>query len=78
MQGLNIEHKSFNSKEEFKFECKVRSGGGYKLVQVLYVSPKVTVTVYTGSHVTYLRTKIERAIILKVNTNPANTRVSQK
>ena len=69
----SFKHKSFNSKgEEFKFECKVRGGGGYKLVQVLYVSPRVTVTVWTGSHVTYLRTKIERAVILKVNNNPAN------
>ena len=55
----SFKHKSFNSKEEFEFECKVRGGGGYKLVQVLYVSPRFTVTVWTGSHVTYLRTKIE-------------------
>ena len=60
----SFKHKSLNSKEEvFKFECKVRGGGGYKLVQVLYVSPRVTVTVWTGSHVKYLRTKIEQAII---------------
>ena len=42
----SLKHKSFNSKEaEFKLTCKVRGGGGNNLVQVLYVSPSVTVTV---------------------------------
>ena len=41
-----FKHKSFNSKEaKFKVACKIRRGGGYQLVQVLYSSPRVTVTV---------------------------------
>ena len=37
--------KLFNSKEaEFKLACKVRGGGGFQLVQVLYSSLRVTVT----------------------------------
>ena len=40
-----FKHKSFNSKEsEFKVICKIRDGGGYQLAQVLYCSPRVTVT----------------------------------
>ena len=41
-----FKHKSFNSKEaEFKVMCKICGGRGYQLVQVLYSSPRVMVTV---------------------------------
>ena len=42
-----FKHKSFNSKEEeSKLACNVRDGGDYQLVQVLYCSPWITVTVF--------------------------------
>ena len=49
-----FKHKSLKSKEaEFKLACKIRGGGYYQLVQVLYSSPRVTVTVLDWqSHIT--------------------------
>ena len=77
----SLKHKSLNSTEtEFKLACKIRGRGGYKLVQVLYVSPRVIVTALDWQSRDIAQNENKRAIVLKANNNSPNwtMRVSQK